>query len=813
MKRLRLILSHGDDEVVLSPDDTGLVGRDGDSILTIDDMRVSRRHLSLASSAEGWLLEDLQSSGGTWDDETRVERFLVTDSAEIRLADPKTGPVVRFRTVEVVQPVPTSPPASLTETMSFDAAQRELAGLSTPAPLSTRRPTGAFSVAHQPGERTRIGRAPDNDIVVDDLLASRYHAELRSTPAGFAIIDLGSSNGTFLNGQPVRRAVLDDGDLISVGHSLFRLWRNRLEEYEDAGSVTFEAVGLSATLDNGHQLLDNISFSLAENSLLAVIGPSGSGKSSLVAALAGLRPADRGQVLYGGRDLYQDYAELRNRIGFVPQDDVLHRDLTVRSTLEFAGRLRFPPDVTAEEAGTRIDELLAELGIAHRDQVPLTRLSGGERKRTNVVSELLTQPTLLFLDEPTSGLDPGISRVLMRKLRELSDDGRTIILVTHELANLDVCDQLLVLAPGGVPVYFGPPEAAAQRFGRDDLSDVFSDLAEERADQWRVETRSDDTQAPAVAPIRSAPDDLAKIKRRGWWSQLATLSARNIAVLAADRRNAALLLLQAPVLGLLLLAALPPGELAPPAITEVRFVSVAGLVLFVLVLTTTWVGANNSIRAIAGELPILRREQAVGLSMSAYVASKALVLGGLTIAQSIVIVALAIARQDGPTSAAVLGWGRGELIVGVTMAGLAAMALGLVVSALSGSPERASSLLPLVLILQLLLSAGIMLPEIVDKPVLREASILSSAHWGVAAAASTTDINELQIFDDRLRELRTVDAADPGPAVEVLTREADPERRWEQTLRAWLTAMLALLVLMIVPLVATTYILRRQDLT
>ena len=427
------------------------------------------------------------------------------------------------------------------------------------------------------------------------------------------------------------------------------------------------------------------------------------------------------------------------------------------------------------------------------------------------MSELLTEPSLLFLDEPTSGLDPGISRVLMQKLRDLADGGRTIVIVTHELANLDVCDQLLVLASGGVPAYFGPPDGAAHRFEREDLSDVFIDLAAEPNDQWRVDRQVASLTEATVVVKRSAPREIPQVNRRNWWSQVATLSARNLAVLAADRRNAALLLLQAPVLGLLLLAALPPGELAAPEDTEVRIVSVAGLVLFVVVLAVTWVGANNSTREIARELAILRRERAVGLSLSAYVTAKALVLSGLTIVQSVVLVSLAIGRQRGPVSAVVLGWGRGELIVVVTLAGVAAMALGLFVSAVAGTPERASSLLPLVLIVQLLLSAGIILPEIVDKPVLREAAVISSAQWGVAGAASTTDINQLQIFDDRLRELRTVDSEDPGPAVEVLTKEAQPEERWEHTSQAWLTSVLALLALIMLPLVATTYVLRRFD--
>jgi hypothetical protein len=282
-------------------------------------------------------------------------------------------------------------------------------------------------------------------------------------------------------------------------------------------------------------------------------------------------------------------------------------------------------------------------------------------------------------------------------------------------------------------------------------------------------------------------------------------------VLVSDRRNAALLLLQAPILGILILAALPTGELGPPAVSEVRLVSAAGIVLFVLLVGATWLGANNAIREIARELPMIRRERTAGLSLSAYVVSKAIVLGALTTVQAVVLVALATARQGGPGDAVLLGWGTGELMVVVAMAGVASMALALFISAVSGSPERATSVLPVVLILQLILAAGVVLPEIVDKPVLNQLSLVSSTQWGIAGAASTVDLNELQVFDDRLRELRSIDANDAERAVEALGAEPDPNSRWAHTVSAWMMALLALAVLTALPLVACARALRRYD--
>ncbi|MCC5952542.1 MAG: ATP-binding cassette domain-containing protein [Acidimicrobiia bacterium] len=676
-------------------------------------------------------------------------------------------------------------------------------------PALARTPVGGLTGTFISRQHTRIGREVDNDVVIEDLLVSRHHAELHRNPAGqLTLVDVGSRNGTFVNGRRVTEASLDDNDLVAIGHTTFRVVAGMLEQYVDTGEVSFEAVGLTVPGPHGRPLLDDVSLSLDACSLCAVVGPSGSGKSTLLAALAGLRPAATGEVRYGGRDLYRDYEELRNRIGFVPQDDILHRELTMLAALEYAGRLRFPSEVTASERASRVAEVTAELGIAHRGDVPIGDLSGGERKRTSVALELLTTPSLLFLDEPASGLDPGLTRVLMRLLRQLADGGRTIIVVTHELENLHLCDRVLVLAPGGVPAYSGPPAGAAVRFGRDDLTDVFGDLSSRPEEDWREPA----TQHPPVHPTADRPASSSTPPRQqGWWSQLRTLSARYLAVLAADRRNAAVLALQAPVLGVLMLVALPAGELAPPDPPEVRLVSTAGLVLFVLLLGATWMGANNAVREIARELPVLRRERSVGLSLSAYVTSKVLVLGTLTVVQAVVLVAVATARQGGPTEAVLLGWSTGELMVAVALAGVASMTLALLVSALAGTAERATGILPMLLILQLVLSAGVVLPEIADRPVLREVSYLSSAQWGVAAAASTVDLGELQVFDERLRDLRSVDASDPLPAVDALTTASPTEGRFAHDPSTWLTAIGMLVLLSLTATVATTLALRRYD--
>ena len=236
-------------------------------------------------------------------------------------------------------------------------------------------------------------------------------------------------------------------------------------------------------------------------------------------------------------------------------------------------------------------------------------------------------------------------------------------------------------------------------------------------------------------------------------------------MLAADRRNLVLVMAQAPVLGLLMLVALPGGELAPAPASQLRLISQASLVLLVIVLGVTWLGMSNAVREIAKELPIFRRERAAGPSISAYVASKATMLGAITILQSAVLVALATADQGGPVYASVLGWPLGELMIGAVLAGLAAMCIGLLISALARTSDRATTVLPVVLVFQLVLALGGVFPQIGNKPVLKQLGYVSSARWGSPRVASTTDLNNLQALTGVLTRTPSVNLQQSGAAV------------------------------------------------
>lgn len=807
-----------DRDITLSGDTTEAeIGRDPAATIWSDHPLVSRIHARVRREGSSWVVEDAGSSNGTFHDGERVSRVVVDDEVVLMLGDPDAGLRMTFlaRVPPVASEPPPLPPAPPTQHASSpnDASK-------APAPLGV----GALSAIHQMGERTRIGRDPGNDVVLPgDLLVSRHHAELTRHPdVGIELVDLDSHNGTFVNGRRVRRVRLDQLDVVAIGHHRFRLVGDQLEEYVEAGDVAYEARGLTVTTPAGQVLLDDVSIALSGSSLLAVVGPSGAGKSTLLGALTGFKPAREGRVVYGGQDLYTEYDQLAQRIGFVPQDDILHVELTVQQALEYAAELRFSADVSAEERAARVQEVIGELGLSHRADVQVARLSGGQRKRVSVAMELLTRPSLLFLDEPTSGLDPGIERNVMELLRGLADGGRTVIVVTHTVQSLRLCDRVLVLAPGGSVAYFGPPQLAPAYFGCEDYEEIFQLLGTDTGTSWKDRFRSHAdyeqyVQGPLAVAVTPPPSfaadrEAAPTGRRGsWLRQFSTLTRRYTSVIAADRKTAITLLLQGPLLGGLMLWTLPPGELSLPPAGEFRLVSRASLVLFNLIVGATYLGAANAAREIVKELPLLRRERAVGLSLSAYVASKASVLSALTIAQAVVFTIVATARQDGPTDALVAGSPILELSIVVALTGLAAMALGLVLSSVVPTVDRAMTLLPVVLILQLTLASGGLFPELVDKPILKQTTYAAGPQWGFTAAAATVDLNRLQPLNAVGQDNPTVDLRDPNGLVNGIldARVGDPLLNHEP--RRWWTAVIALLGLTVAGLIVSYLALRRLD--
>ncbi|MER8157651.1 FHA domain-containing protein [Streptomyces sp. NPDC094472] len=613
-----------------------------------------------------------------------------------------------------------------------------------------RSPSGVHRLVQ--GQPMRIGRAQDNELVVEGPHVSRHHAEFRPLPGGrFEIVDLGSHNGTYVNGQSVARRLIGPHDIVGVGHSTFRLAGDRLEEFADTGEVFFAARNLTVTVGRGKTILDDVSFGVPEKSLVAVVGPSGSGKSTLLRALTGYRPADHGHVLYDHRDLYTQFAELRHRIGLVPQDDILHKELTVDTALKYAARLRFPGDTKAAERKARIDEVLQELKLdVHRDK-KVASLSGGQRKRVSVALELLTKPSLLFLDEPTSGLDPGLDRDVMKLLRGLADDGRTVLVVTHSVAELALCDRVLVMAPGGSVAYFGVPGEALEFFGHESWADVFSAFENHRDDDWGGRWRASPQYARRVAEVGSAvppqqpgtlpaqpPARALQPRRRHWFAQLWTLIRRYLSVIASDKGFMALMLLLPAVLGgVSCLVPAKYGLVPPPPDSGFRYNQESGTILLVLVIGMSFSGAANSVRELIKERVIYERERATGLSRSAYLMSKVIVLGLITAMQGAVLCAIGFSVRQLPAQGLLMPTAV-EVCVVISALGFTSMMFGLVISALVRTAEKTMPLLVMFAIVQVVFTG--VLFKLFSSPGIEQVGWLMPARWAVAGAGTTLDL-------------------------------------------------------------------------
>ncbi|MEU3980720.1 FHA domain-containing protein [Streptomyces sp. NPDC026672] len=721
-----LVLETDTGSTVMSPGRDYHVGRDPLSDIVLDDARVSWHHAVLRPERGHWTLADEHSTNGTYADGHRVRESGVGAGSVLRFGSPADGP--RAILVDRPPPAPDRPSA-----------------VSMPALTGTfRRPT---SVRPLPARVVRIGRAADNDLVVDDLTVSRRHAELRALPDGsYEIADLGSHNGTFLDGRPVTLARVRPGDVVGIGHSAFCLAGGELQEYVDTGEVSLDVQDLTVTVGRGERiLLDHVSFPVAEKCLLAVVGPSGAGKSTLLGALTGQRPAEHGTVLYDGRDLYRDYAELRQRIGLVPQDDILHVQLTVRDALAYAAELRFPEDTARAERRGRVDEVVRELGLEERTAQPVHSLSGGQRKRVSVALELLTKPSLLFLDEPTSGLDPGMEHSVMRMLRGLADDGRTVVVVTHSVLSLDVCDRLLVLAPGGRVAYYGPPEDALGFFGFDTWPAAFDAFERDRDRDWAGEYRAsaphrryvvDSAAQPRTA--RAGPVAVAPPPRpRGWTAQFATLVRRYTAVLCADRVFLATMIGVPFVMGGMTRAVAGSSLTPDSAMNALLLLCVGG------VLT----GSANAVRELVKERVVYRRERAVGLPRSAYLMSKVCVLGLVTVLQAVVLTQIGLfgVTLNAPGGRGVLLPPLLELTAAVALLAFTSMLLGLVVSALVRKEEVTMPLLVLLTVVQVVFCGALL--RLHGVPVLDQLSWLVPSRWGLGAMAGTVGMARIMPGD------------------------------------------------------------------
>jgi ABC-type multidrug transport system ATPase subunit/pSer/pThr/pTyr-binding forkhead associated (FHA) protein len=749
-------------------DERTLIGRDAvaDISLQVDAAGISRRHAMIIRQDDGgFAIIDLESFNGTLVNDERINQLTPLHNGD-RIQLSQGGPVLRFmsarlRSNELKAPTPPlqgSPgswPARAAQPAGNEIGLQTIVSR-TPAehPATPGDAGNARLIVERKfhiGQVLTVGRAPDNDIRLDGLLVSNRHARLYNTPVGVLIEDNGATNGVFVNGGRVRgRYLLQSEDMVQIGPFMLTGDKAKgIAVFDTRSRTRIDAIGVTETIaarrgKPARKLLDEVSLAIEPNEFVGVLGPSGAGKSVLIKALNGMRRATSGRILVNNLDLYQHVDSLKQSIGYVPQDDIIHRELTVYRTIYYVARLRLSRDVGPDELDQIINEVIDVTGLSDRRDVRVSQLSGGQRKRVSIAVELLTKPSIIFLDEPTSGLDPAAEERMMKLFRQIAESGHTVILTTHAMENVRLFDRVALLMRGRL-IFSGTPDEALKFVGATSFIDLYNKLeasfesklsalerlptratkpqqraydqarekmADEAADEWRNRFVSTEGYRRYIEePLSRVNDEIqsAPQKRRGsglfdGLRQFRTLLRRYAEVLTSDKWNLAILLGQAPVIGLLVFLVVGKNDSRDFA-------------FFILALVSIWFGTAVAARELVKERPVFQRERMMNLRLVPYVVSKLFLLSLIvTLQTTLLFGTVKILHYAGLMSVPGTFFGIPQLLV-MALTGSVGVALGLFVSALVGTSEVATSLVPLILIPQILFAGLVTVPTGVSKVI------------------------------------------------------------------------------------------------
>jgi ABC transport system ATP-binding/permease protein len=732
--------------------------------------------------------------------------------------DPSMGPHL--------PPVAPPMPAGTNQAMPQPPAGQPPGGGGGSSPRKHRTVIGELNLEQLQGGTIAIGRTPDNKIVVPHPQVSARHAQIINQGGSLFLEDLGSGNGTFVRGQRLQRGQrvpVQNGEKVYIGPmplviQIAGAQVNVVVEDQQAswaGKPLYEIEAWDLFLEVPDRdnkaamktLLDHVSFKALPGDMIALMGPSGAGKTTLLMTLNGYLPPTSGQVRINGEDLYAIYDALRGVIGYVPQDDIVHPELTVFEAVKYSARFRLPNDYSEEEINGRVDQTLKDLGLEAVKNLQIGKpekkvLSGGQRKRVNIALELVTDPVILFLDEPTSGLASDDTTALITLLADLTKKtGKTIIMTIHQPAKdeYEKFNLAFIMGYGGIPTYFGPTGMASYRFFGalidnpgyrqsaqaqnrtiDNPRDMFDMLNMRERGVWDQMKMRDPNVPRPLARLEAARQWRGEFMQQGnpvfqqmfsgkravgtepaargvphrpnvaLFTQLMLLMSRYFKVKIRDRAGAAIMFLQAPIIGALLVFVFAGQKKSVPfwclgALQELgkKAQSATGstdllarmlptedntAAMFFVVVSAVWFGTSNSAREIVTERAIYLRERMVNLSLFNYVVSKYIILSIVCVVQCTIllgIVFFSLGFHGGPIVFLA------ELAVIIAVA-LNATALGLLLSTMVSSAEAAMSLTPIALIPQVVLG-GLMVP-MTTNPMLKPAMYVMPARWGFEGA-------------------------------------------------------------------------------
>ncbi|OSC38154.1 ATP-binding cassette domain-containing protein [Mycobacterium decipiens] len=636
--------------------------------------------LVLRFTGTHWVAID-RSRTGIYVDGARMSTVDIRDGQAITIGDPQRGPRLVFQ-ISGPPPAPSPPEHSTLERPT--------------KPI--RLPTAAGSTPPPP---------PDDEQQPSRSLVERMTDATRK----------------LLPARPVTEA----GEVVSP--------TNRLPLKPGARTIGVAAYRLGLNID-GHELLSNVSFTAQPGSLIAVVGPSDTRNSALIEVLAGTRPRSSGVLTVDGHDAYAEPESMRSRIGIVPRIHRLHPHLTVGRVLDYAARLRLPPNTSPDNRRRVVNQVLDELELTPHRKTRVAKLSPEAHRCAALAIELVTRPSLLVVDEPSAALDAAQEHHVMAVLRRQADLGCVVVVATTSLVHLNMCDQVLLLTPAGTMAFAGAPVQIESAMGTTDWSEVFAQVAADPdgTHQAFLTRQQAVPAAPAVAAPEPPPTELA-LKR-----QFRLIVRRQARLLFADRRYFLFLALLPVALGALTL--LIPGDSGLRADPSGTNPHEAVEILAALNIAAVILGLTLTIRDLVGERRIFSREQSVGLSTFAYLAGKILVFSVAAAIQTAILTTIVVAGKGGPPHDAVLLPNPGvELYVSVAATGIVSAIAGLALSSLGCSLREVLPLLVPVILASLLFAGGLL--PLVGTWGFDQISWLIPAHWGFAASASTVDLRRV----------------------------------------------------------------------
>jgi ABC-type multidrug transport system ATPase subunit/pSer/pThr/pTyr-binding forkhead associated (FHA) protein len=788
-----------------------IIGRGVEADLRVpENLRfVSGQHAEVQKEAAGYFIRDLKSTNGTLVNNQPLQPdqdYAIGNESIIRIGDDNYGVSI---------------------------------GLTFYNPKETSESVAGFVQAAQATkiEQTSmllIGRLENCDIVLDSPEVSRRHAMVRQLGDAYSIEDLDSSNGTYLNDEPIKTAHLQEGDLIQISNFRLLFQGGLLVPYQASG-MRLDANNLTKdvkTKGGVRRILDNIDISVLPREFIGLVGGSGAGKSTLLNALIGVRRGS-GEVNLNGYDFYKEYESFRAQLGYVPQSDILHTSLTVEKALDYAARLRLPSNLSHDERMRRIDIVLDTVSM-NSEAIRKTRisnLSGGQRKRVSIAAELLADPKLIFLDEATSGLDPGLEKKMMHTLRRMADEGRTVILITHATDNIVQTDHVAFLSEGKL-VYFGPSEEALKFFEVDEFADIYERI-DHKGEEWRqiFEEKKPEQHKKYVldrkASLQSTPKRaLPKVSFgfADFFRQFFVLVQRSLSVLFSDPVTLALMLLLFPVTATLQLVIAKPdiltgnlAILADPVLAAKSmlesytpfphtntFVFVMGLEA---VLTGLFVPSNDLVK----ERSIYLRERMVNLRVLPYLLNKVAIYSVFVVIQVILYLIIVSIGVDFPEKGLYIN-GTLEVFLTLYLTMMAGISFGLIISAVSKSTEMAIYILTMMLFFQFFFAGAVFdLRGNKFEPM----SYLSTTRWALTALGVTIGMDEIAESTILCNDVPE-NPLDPNSALKTVCfnyPEAKDDLRLNYEDKQLLKSWFVLAGMTILFLSVTWFLIRRTDST